>query len=189
MAVNTAKVEKLVWEYFKKKGLNTRAIAGLMGNIKAESGFRTNNLQDSFNYLGSDAAYTKKVDNGTYKNFVHDGAGYGLCQWTYHTRKQGLLNLAKKKKVSIADPDTQVEYLHQELKSIFKDSVWTKLKKTKSVREATIIVMKNFENPKDQSEIQINKRYHYAMTLYNKYTKEDEAAKTKKVKEKQSTKK
>lgn len=40
--------------------------------------------------------------------------------------------------------------------------------------------MKNFENPKDQSEIQINKRYHYAMTLYNKYTKEDEASKTKK---------
>lgn len=35
MAVNAAKVERLVWDYFKKKGLSTRAIAGLMGNIKA----------------------------------------------------------------------------------------------------------------------------------------------------------
>ena len=42
----------------------------------------------------SDDSYTEAVDAGTYKNFVHDAAGYGLAQWTYSTRKENLLKFA-----------------------------------------------------------------------------------------------
>ena len=35
-----------------------------------------------------DKQYTAAVDNGSYKNFVNDSAGYGLAQWTYSSRKQ-----------------------------------------------------------------------------------------------------
>jgi hypothetical protein len=38
----------------------------------------------------NDASYTAAVDNGSYTNFTHDFAGYGLAQWTYWSRKQGL---------------------------------------------------------------------------------------------------
>jgi hypothetical protein len=38
----------------------------------------------------NDASYTVAVDNGSYTNFTHDSAGYGLAQWTYWSRKQGL---------------------------------------------------------------------------------------------------
>ena len=39
------------------------------------------------------------VDNGTYskESFVNDGAGYGLAQWTYSSRKKALYEYAKEK--------------------------------------------------------------------------------------------
>lgn len=43
----------------------------------------------------TDASYTAAVDGGTYTGFVRDCAGYGLAQWTYWSRKQGLFNFAK----------------------------------------------------------------------------------------------
>ena len=39
----------------------------------------------------TDTEYTSAVDDGRYKNFVKDGAGYGLAQWTFWSRKQNLL--------------------------------------------------------------------------------------------------
>ena len=81
--------EEKIWNYLIGKGLSVYGAAGLMGNLYAESGLRPNNLQNSFEKkLGmTDAEYTKAVDNGTYTNFEKDGAGYGLAQWTFWTRK------------------------------------------------------------------------------------------------------
>lgn len=61
---------------------NAYGVAGLMGNLYAESGLRSNNLQNSFEKKlnMSDEAYTRAVDNGTYTNFINDSAGYGLAQ-------------------------------------------------------------------------------------------------------------
>ena len=91
----------------------------MMANINFESGFISNNLEDKYeSKLGyTNETYTSAVDNGMYTNFVNDSAGYGLCQWTYHTRKQGLLNYAKSNGVSISDPGMQVSFLYKELKS------------------------------------------------------------------------
>lgn len=47
--------------------------------------------------------YTAAVDSGKYTDFVHDSAGYGLAQWTYWSRKEGLLKLTQKKGVSIGN--------------------------------------------------------------------------------------
>ena len=63
----------------------------------------------------TDSSYTLAVDNGTYNNFVHDKAGYGLVQWTYYSRKQNLYNFAKNKNTSIGDIGTQLEFFLQEL--------------------------------------------------------------------------
>jgi hypothetical protein len=40
--------EEKIWKFFKDKGLNDFAIAGLMGNLYAESGLRSNNLQNTY---------------------------------------------------------------------------------------------------------------------------------------------
>jgi hypothetical protein len=43
--VNTAAIDtKVMWDYFKSQGLNDYGIAGLMGNLYAESGFKPTNL-------------------------------------------------------------------------------------------------------------------------------------------------
>lgn len=51
----------------------------------------------------TDEQYTKAVDNGTYTNFIHDSAGYGLAQWTYLSLKEDLYNLCKERNKSISD--------------------------------------------------------------------------------------
>ena len=97
--------EKIIWDFLKSQGLSDAGAAGLMGNLFAESALSPINLQNTYNTkLGlSDDAYTKAVDNGKYKNFVKDSAGYGLAQWTFWSRKQNLLNYAKSKGVSIGN--------------------------------------------------------------------------------------
>lgn len=102
MATNTRRI----WDYLKSRGLNDFGAAGLMGNIYAESGANPGNLQNTFNEKlhMSDEEYTRAVDNGSYQNFVHDGAGYGLCQWTYSGRKAELLSHARSAGVSIGGP-------------------------------------------------------------------------------------
>ena len=40
--------EKIIWDYFKNKGFSDCGIAGLMGNLYAESGLIPTNLQNSY---------------------------------------------------------------------------------------------------------------------------------------------
>lgn len=84
--------EQKIWSFLLGKIGNAYGVAGLMGNLNAESGLRPNNLQNTYEKsLGmSDEKYTAAVDNGSYTNFAKDSAGYGLAQWTYHTRKAAL---------------------------------------------------------------------------------------------------
>jgi len=86
-----------IWNYLYAQIGNEFGVAGLMGNMKAESALKSNNLQQSYERkLGfTDESYTKAVDNGTYTNFIHDKAGYGLVQWTYWSLKESLYKYAK----------------------------------------------------------------------------------------------
>lgn len=158
-----------IWNYLKAKKLSDSGIAGLMGNLYAESCLISNNLQNTYEKkLGlSDAEYTKQVDNGTYTNFIHDGAGYGLAQWTFWSRKQGLLDYAKSCKVSIADFEMQVNYLYQELTGC--SGLLSLLKLTNSVREASDAVLTQFERPADQSLAVKEKRAGFGQAYFEKY--------------------
>ena len=152
-AIDTAAADPAkMWDYFKSQGLTDYGVAGLMGNLYAESGLRSCNLQNSYEkVLGmDDIAYTKAVDNGTYKNFIKDSAGYGLAQWTYWSLKQDLLDFCQKKNKSIGDLNTQMEFLVHQLSTSYKE-VWNTLKKATSVLEASNAVLLKFERPADQS--------------------------------------
>ena len=80
--------EKAIWDYLYGKIGNAYGVAGLMGNLYAESALRPNNLQNTYEKkLGlSDTQYTAKVDDGSYTNFVKDSAGYGQ---TYYDKYAG----------------------------------------------------------------------------------------------------
>lgn len=164
--------EKTIWEYLKAQGLTDAGAAGLMGNLYAESGLRPNNLQNSYEgKLGmADAEYTEMVDRGTYANFGNDRAGYGLAQWTYPSRKAALLACAKAARKSIGDLEMQLGFLMQELSTGYK-TVLNVLRTTVSVREASDIVLLQFERPADQSEARQKQRAEYGQKYFDKYAK------------------
>lgn len=136
-----------IWNFFRSKGLNEYATAGLMGNLQCESALRPNNLQNSFEIKEgwTDKSYTEGVNNGSYKNFVHDKAGYGLAQWTWWSRKQALLYFAQKKKVSIDDLGMQLQFLWEELGAY--EHVMKVLSKANSIKEASNVVLREYERP------------------------------------------
>lgn len=169
MSLKGSNNEEKIWNYLKSKGLNDYGIAGLMGNLHAESGLIPTNLQNSYEKkLGfTDITYTNAVDNGTYNNFVKDSAGYGLAQWTYWSRKQNLLDFAKSKKTSIGDLEMQLDFLWKEIQGY--TTVFNTLKNATSVREASDVVLLQYERPADQSEAVQKKRANYGETYYKKY--------------------
>jgi N-acetyl-anhydromuramyl-L-alanine amidase AmpD len=158
-----------IWFFLKSKDLNDYACAGIIGNLFCESGNRPNNLQNSYEkILGmDDVTYTAKVNSGEYANFVHDSAGYGLAQWTYWSRKQGLLDFIKKRGVSIDDLFGQLDWLWCEMTA--NTTLINELRSCQSVYEATKIFMCEFERPADQSESAIQRRASYSQQFYNKY--------------------
>lgn len=159
--------ERKIYDFFKSKGLSSLGIYGLMGNLMDESGFNPKNLQNNYERkLGhTDDSYTEAVDSGKYKNFVRDAAGYGLAQWTYHTRKKALLDYAKKCNASIGDLDMQLEFMYQELRGYKK--VFAALQTATSIREASDIVLTQYERPFDQSESAKQRRAQYGEKIHS----------------------
>ena len=162
--------EERIWSYLKGQGLTDAGAAGLMGNLYAESGLRPNNLQNSYEgKLGmTDTEYTERVDSGSYTNFVRDSAGYGLCQWTYWSRKANLHKFAKDAGKSIGDLEMQLAFLMQELSSGYK-AVLNILKTATSVRAASDAVLLQFERPADQSEAAKSRRAVFGQKYFDKY--------------------
>ena len=152
-----------------------------MGNLFAESGLIPTNLQNSYeSKLGmNDASYTVAVDNGSYTNFTHDSAGYGLAQWTYWSRKQGLFQLCTSRGKSSGDLNTQLDFLYQELTTSYSQLLKI-LKTTSSVEEASNLVVTQFERPADQSSDALKQRALYSQRYFNTYsTQKEEMAKMK----------
>ena len=167
--------EQYIWDRLDAEIKNDFGTAGLMGNLYAESGLRANNLQNTFEkkFGLTDDEYTKQVDNGVISKdkFVHDSAGYGLAQWTFWSRKQNLYDYVKTKNKSIADLESQVDFLLIELKQ-YKE-VWAILQTTKSIRQASDIVLTQFERPADQSEKMKETREKYGRILFEKYVNKE----------------
>lgn len=161
--------DEIIWNTLKGKGLNDFAIAGIMGNLFAESALNPKNLQGVYEKsLGyTDESYTAAVDNGTYTNFVRDSAGYGLAQWTYWSRKQNLLDYAKRVGKSIGDLHMQIEFLWIELQNY--KSVMNVLKSAKSIKEASDIVLTEFERPANMSDSVKEQRASFGKKYYDKY--------------------
>lgn len=162
--------EKAIWDYLYGKIGNAYGVAGLMGNLYAESALRPNNLQNTYEKkLGmTDAQYTAAVDDGSYTNFIKDSAGYGLAQWTYWSRKQDLLNFAKASGKSISDLSMQLGFIWKELSEGYKSLLKT-LQNATSVTEASTAVLTQYERPADQGAAVQAKRAGYGQTYYDKY--------------------
>lgn len=168
-------VERELYAFFKSKEFCNNGVFALFGNFYAESGMNPKNLQNSFEKkLGfTDESYTAAVDSGSYKNFVYDGAGYGLHQCTYWSRKEAMLAFHQAKGVSIGDALTQAEFIYKELSESFP-AVLKVLKTATSIREASDAVLLQFEKPEDQSEAVQKNRASYGQQYAELYEKNKE---------------
>lgn len=161
--------EKAIWDTLMGFIGNAYGAAGLMGNLYAESALNPKNLQNTGNKaLGmTDDEFTAAMDAGAYGNFVNDGYGYGLAQWTFHTRKAALLAYVQERGVSIGDLAAQLGFLCKELEGY--KTVLSTLKTATSVRAASDIVLTKYEAPADQSTAVQEKRAGYGQKYYDKY--------------------
>lgn len=161
-----------VWEFLLKLTGNAYGAAGLMGNLYAESALLPCNLQNSYEKKleYTDATYTADVDSSKYANWEKDSAGYGLAQWTFWTRKRGLLAYAKSVDSSVGNLTTQLEYLAVELSGGYS-AVLAALKSAQSVREASDAVLTKFERPADQSDRVKETRAGYGEKFLAQYGK------------------
>lgn len=138
----------------KESGASDSGIAGVMANIAAESAFNPMNLENKYEQkLGyTDQSYTAAVDNGSYKDFVNDSAGFGICQWTYKTRKQGLLGRAKSNNVSIGDMGNQVSFLFQELQVGYSGLYNSIMSGNDNASNISATFCHSFENPSNHTQ-------------------------------------
>lgn len=160
--------ERIIWDYLLEKTGNECGTAAIMGNLMAESSLNhkcATNLKKS-GYENVDQ-YILASDDGTH-DFAHDGVAFGLVQWCYHTRKAGLLELAKKNGKSIGDLKTQLEYLWKEM--IGYKTVWNAVLNSNNVRETSDIVMLKYEKPANTSEAAKQKRADYALKYLNEFS-------------------
>ena len=147
-----------IYDRLRVHGLTHAGACAMGGNIQAESGIRSNNVEDRSGV--SDAQYTAMVDAGGYDFATDNGKyyGYGLCQWTLKSRKVELLQYAKNRGVSIADEDMQVDFAVHELKRDFS-GLYKFLCSTDDIYTATDRICREFENPAVKNTA---KRYEFA---------------------------
>lgn len=159
---------------------NEIGVAALMGNIYAESGCTPYACQPSRPY-STCATYIDNVDNHRISEwaFVHRGTsstggvaggqgGFGLCQWTYYTRKQNMYNEWENSGVSIGDINFQIDFIDWELNNTHTGTL-TALQNATDLDDATNYVLFNYEGPKDKSTDVQDTRQNYAQQIYDKY--------------------
>ena len=58
--------QETIWNYFKGKGFTDAGVAGIMGNLEAESSYLSNNLENAAKTRSgySDEQFTAAVDSG-----------------------------------------------------------------------------------------------------------------------------
>ena len=109
-----------------------------MGIIKEHSNFRSIYYDNAYkSTIGLSAQeYVDKVNDGGYSesDFINDGVGFGIIQWSSSSRKEELINLCRGK---IGDLNCQLKYFSSELKSDFS-RVINLLKSSNDVEECTL---------------------------------------------------
>lgn len=152
-----------IYNALKTAGATHEGACGLIGNLEHESGLipirKQGDLNDTSYSTSND--YTTKVNNGTISKttFVNDSIGYGLAQWTYPSRKQGLYEKWKNDGYdSIGNLQLAIDFLLYEMYNNFR-GVWGVLTSSTDLKTCSDKVLHDFESPADQSENVENERY------------------------------
>lgn len=163
-----------IWNFLYEKIGNAYGVAGMMGNIYAESAYYPEHVQGDNPISQYSYDYTADVDSGVISeyDFVNKGpggGGYGLCQWTSPNRKANLYDRWQSGGYdSIGNIDLQLNFLWWELNNDYPSTL-NVLKNATSVREASDYVLHNFEIPEDAYSKE-EEREAYSQTAYESFS-------------------
>lgn len=163
---------KYIYKVCRAAGMTYAGAIGMLGNLQGETSdfdpMSVETMSDPNSYLRriglTEAEYTRRAEAGvpTYdgKYFAKDSKGYGIVQWTYWARKQGLLDYAKEIGKPLGDLDVQITYMLKELTEHYTPT-WQVLMTTDNVAKAVNICVTNYEKPTNQADA-ISRRTAYA---------------------------
>lgn len=166
--------QDIIWKTLYGYLGNEIGAAAFMGNMWGESNLVPYRKQGDYTAgFAPSIAYTDAIDKGTYtkSQFMNDGIGYGLAQWTYYTRKQHMyeywLNF-KSDELSIGDITFELYWFMRELDT---DYPWIKtaMQNATDLDAASDYVLRNYENPEGIPAL-IQPRRNATHYFYNKYT-------------------
>ena len=138
--------EQTIYQALRQGGLSAAGTCAMMGNMYCESLLKSNIVETRCTLGGFD--YTYAVDVGTISRyqFKVDAYGYGLCQWTYPSRKADLYDYARSQNVSIGDEKMQCDFCVFELQRDYA-GLYQYLCTTDDLPEATKRICAEYEQP------------------------------------------
>lgn len=156
-----------IWNYLKTHtALSDEAIAGVMGNMEAESNCEACRVQGDFTAdRRISKQYAQQVNSGQLPNWHKDDKGWGLCQWTYNTRKANLKSTCESYGVGIEDESAQLAFMLAEMQMGFSN-MWSRLLVTHDIGEAAGLMCREYERPE---VLNITDRTRFGQQIYAQF--------------------
>ena len=158
--------EQQIWEHLVQLTDNPVAAAGIMGNLYYESNLDPGRVQNADSLPVPEEDYADLSQRGIYEDFAEDGHGYGLCQWTFPSRKLRLLELAEAQGCSMGNVEVQLHLLGEELEQY---NMLYRISHADSIRFASDYFLTNYENPGVQDESVKERRAEKGRCYYDQF--------------------
>lgn len=170
-----------IWDILIKSIPNAYGVAGLMGNLFAESSLNPKCVTGGgLKTKDQKLEYIRKVKDGIIPgyDFSHDGIAFGLAQWRYWSRKEAFYLYCRENKFDIDSIEGQLNYLFQEIRTY--KTVYNTICNANTVAKASDIVMERYLKPANVSEQARTKRRNFGQECYDLYAEGSETTVNKK---------
>ena len=150
------------WNYLFAMGLTKDQVIATIANIYSEGALSpTNRENTNDNCAIEDPDYVYQTD---------DGVGYGILQWTFWSRKEGLQNKANEMGKEVSDLDVQLAYFQYEMEESYDFKyIWSDFRNIQERDEAIEFFYHDIERPKVSIDVnseaynnELSKRIGYA---------------------------
>ncbi len=144
------------FKYFVSQGLTPEQSAGIVGNIRWES--------------GAGVIDPTAQENPAHKGDPnpHDGEGFGIAQWTFSSRQDPLVAYAKSVNKPVNTLEPQLGYMWQELNGAYSSTL-ANLKNTATIDDATKVFQYGYEGAAAEPILHMADRIKYAHQTFDLY--------------------
>lgn len=150
-------------------GLTREQVIAVIANMYSEGELSPTNRQNtSDNY---------DIEDPNYVYLTNDNVGYGICPWTYYSRKEGLQNMANEMGKEVSDLDVQLAYFQYEMEQSYDfRNIWPAFLAIQDREDAVEYFYCEIENPEssvivysEEYNAEVSKRIGFADDIADWY--------------------